>query len=137
MYHNGQWGLGAQCAVRRGAPHPSHLVGSLDKARRNAKLERKKKKKKRKKKIAHPRLLTAQLSLILKQSQTKQKHKKKQNKTRALTTNRVAPDCKLEGPAEGIEWLRWHPRGNVILAGSTDGSAWMWSIPALGGELGQ
>ena len=24
----------------------------------------------------------------------------------------------LEGPAEGIEWLEWHPRGHVILAGA-------------------
>eukprot|EP00898_Chlorokybus_atmophyticus_P007908 jgi/Chlat1/8118/Chrsp75S07571 len=35
----------------------------------------------------------------------------------------------LEGPAGGIEWLQWHPRGNVLLAGSEDFSAWMWNVP--------
>lgn len=32
----------------------------------------------------------------------------------------------LDGPAEAIEWLQWHPKGNVILAGSADFTAWMW-----------
>ncbi len=34
----------------------------------------------------------------------------------------------LEGPDE-VEWLCWHPRGNVLLAGSHDGSVWMWNAP--------
>mmetsp|Transcript_35280 Transcript_35280/g.48973 ORF Transcript_35280/g.48973 Transcript_35280/m.48973 type:complete len:418 (+) Transcript_35280:412-1665(+) len=33
----------------------------------------------------------------------------------------------LEGPAEGVEFLSWHPRGPVVLAGSEDFSAWMWN----------
>jgi len=33
----------------------------------------------------------------------------------------------LEGPAEGLEWVAWHPRGHVILAGSDDFCAWMWN----------
>ena len=32
----------------------------------------------------------------------------------------------LEGPEEDINWLSWHPKGNVILAGSTDMLTWMW-----------
>ena len=31
----------------------------------------------------------------------------------------------LEGPGD-VEWLRWHPKGNVVLAGSQDGTIWMW-----------
>lgn len=33
----------------------------------------------------------------------------------------------LEGPDGGIEWLCWHPLGNIILAGSEDFSTWMWN----------
>lgn len=33
----------------------------------------------------------------------------------------------LEGPSDGIEWIAWHPRGKVVLAGSEDYSAWMFS----------
>lgn len=25
-----------------------------------------------------------------------------------------------------VNWLNWHPKGNVVLAGSADQSAWMW-----------
>ncbi len=32
---------------------------------------------------------------------------------------------RLDGP-EDIEWATWHSRGNAILAGSKDGTAWMW-----------
>ncbi|KAL3843314.1 hypothetical protein ACJIZ3_000717 [Penstemon smallii] len=37
--------------------------------------------------------------------------------------------CTLEGPSgnNGIEWVRWHPRGHLILAGSEDSSVWMWN----------
>lgn len=49
---------------------------------------------------------------------------------------------KLEGPTEVVvrfvcvcafllkQWLKWHPRGNVILAGGEDGTVWMWQIPS-------
>ncbi|KAL1343513.1 hypothetical protein HN51_029887 [Arachis hypogaea] len=33
----------------------------------------------------------------------------------------------LEGPRGGIEWLRWHPRGHILLAGSEDSTVWMWN----------
>ena len=33
----------------------------------------------------------------------------------------------LEGPGDAIDWLQWHPKGNVLLAGSEDFSAWMWN----------
>jgi len=31
----------------------------------------------------------------------------------------------LEGPSD-VEWLTWHSKGNVLLAGSSDGTVWMW-----------
>eukprot|EP00769_Ergobibamus_cyprinoides_P001620 gnl/Ergobibamus_cyprinoides/268.p1 GENE.gnl/Ergobibamus_cyprinoides/268~~gnl/Ergobibamus_cyprinoides/268.p1 ORF type:complete len:380 (+),score=88.75 gnl/Ergobibamus_cyprinoides/268:29-1141(+) len=40
--------------------------------------------------------------------------------------------CTLEGPDQGIEWVAWHPRGNVLLAGSEDGAAWLWGVTASG-----
>eukprot|EP01088_Endostelium_zonatum_P004987 TRINITY_DN1639_c0_g1_i1.p1 TRINITY_DN1639_c0_g1~~TRINITY_DN1639_c0_g1_i1.p1 ORF type:complete len:453 (-),score=139.19 TRINITY_DN1639_c0_g1_i1:69-1394(-) len=33
----------------------------------------------------------------------------------------------LEGPPEGISFMSWHPKGPAILAGSEDGSTWLWS----------
>ncbi|KAK7246441.1 hypothetical protein RIF29_41309 [Crotalaria pallida] len=33
----------------------------------------------------------------------------------------------LDGPGGGIEWLRWHPRGHILLAGSEDSTVWMWN----------
>ena len=38
----------------------------------------------------------------------------------------------LEGPSGDINFLAWHPKGDVLLAGSADGTAWMWSAPAGG-----
>ncbi|KND05172.1 uncharacterized protein SPPG_00839 [Spizellomyces punctatus DAOM BR117] len=35
----------------------------------------------------------------------------------------------LDGPTE-ITWLNWHPRGNVLLAGTEDGTMWMWQVPS-------
>lgn len=36
-------------------------------------------------------------------------------------------ECKitLEGP-EDIEWAEWHKKGNAVVAGSSDGTVWMW-----------
>ncbi|WVY98256.1 hypothetical protein V8G54_030407 [Vigna mungo] len=34
---------------------------------------------------------------------------------------------KLEGPGGGIEWLSWHPRGHILLAGSEDFTIWTWN----------
>jgi WD40 repeat protein len=35
----------------------------------------------------------------------------------------------LDGPSD-IEWISWHPNGGtVLLAGSTDGTVWMWFTP--------
>ncbi|KAJ1454298.1 WD40-repeat-containing domain protein [Pelagophyceae sp. CCMP2097] len=31
----------------------------------------------------------------------------------------------LEGPSD-VEWLQWHPKGDVLLAGAQDGTCWMW-----------
>ncbi|KAG6550304.1 hypothetical protein Mapa_008265 [Marchantia paleacea] len=33
----------------------------------------------------------------------------------------------LEGPSDGIEFVKWHPRGHLVLAGSEDFSAWLWN----------
>ncbi|EJD45996.1 WD40 repeat-like protein [Auricularia subglabra TFB-10046 SS5] len=35
----------------------------------------------------------------------------------------------LQGPDE-VMWLRWHPRGAVLLAGSNDGMVWLWQLPS-------
>ena len=45
----------------------------------------------------------------------------------------AAPLHTLEGPSGDILFLVWHPKGDVLLAGSSDGTAWMWSTPAAGG----
>ncbi|GLU00176.1 hypothetical protein SLE2022_175610 [Rubroshorea leprosula] len=34
---------------------------------------------------------------------------------------------RFDGPGGGIEWVRWHPRGHLILAGSEDCTVWMWN----------
>jgi WD40 repeat protein len=34
--------------------------------------------------------------------------------------------CGLEGPSE-VSWLSWHPRGSIVVAGSEDGTIWMWN----------
>jgi WD40 repeat protein len=33
----------------------------------------------------------------------------------------------LEGPGGSVDWLAWHPKGDVVLAGSEDFTMWMWS----------
>ena len=33
----------------------------------------------------------------------------------------------LEGPNDAIGWLDWHPRGDLILAGSEDFTIWLWN----------
>ncbi|KAM0824704.1 hypothetical protein ACQ4PT_070019 [Festuca glaucescens] len=33
----------------------------------------------------------------------------------------------LEGSDSGFEWLKWHPRGHLIIAGSEDCNVWMWN----------
>ncbi|KAL5526597.1 SQT1 [Sanghuangporus sanghuang] len=35
----------------------------------------------------------------------------------------------LQGPDE-VVWLQWHPRGPVLLAGSNDGTLWLWQLPS-------
>ncbi|KAG2147564.1 ribosome biogenesis protein Sqt1 [Suillus clintonianus] len=35
----------------------------------------------------------------------------------------------LQGPDEVI-WLRWHPRGSILLAGSNDSTVWLWQLPS-------
>jgi ribosome assembly protein SQT1 len=35
----------------------------------------------------------------------------------------------LDGPEE-IEWINWHPKGNIILAGARDTTLWMWRVPS-------
>jgi hypothetical protein len=32
----------------------------------------------------------------------------------------------LEGPGGSVDWLAWHPKGDVVLAGSEDFTLWMW-----------
>ncbi|BGP51241.1 60S ribosomal subunit assembly or modification protein [Rhodotorula kratochvilovae] len=35
----------------------------------------------------------------------------------------------LEGPDE-VNWLDWHPKGNVLMAGGADGTVWVWNLPS-------
>ncbi|KZT00781.1 WD40 repeat-like protein [Laetiporus sulphureus 93-53] len=35
----------------------------------------------------------------------------------------------VQGPDE-VMWLRWHPKGNVLLAGSNDSTVWLWQLPS-------
>ncbi|GAA5826715.1 hypothetical protein JCM11251_002866 [Rhodosporidiobolus azoricus] len=38
----------------------------------------------------------------------------------------------LEGPDEvngEAQWIDWHPKGNVLLAGGADGTVWVWNLP--------
>ncbi|KIM84848.1 hypothetical protein PILCRDRAFT_817649 [Piloderma croceum F 1598] len=35
----------------------------------------------------------------------------------------------LQGPDE-VMWIRWHPKGNVLLAGSNDTTVWLWQLPS-------
>ncbi|KAH9944818.1 ribosome biogenesis protein Sqt1 [Amylocystis lapponica] len=35
----------------------------------------------------------------------------------------------LQGPDE-VMWLRWHPKGSVLLAGSNDMTVWLWQLPS-------
>eukprot|EP00768_Dysnectes_brevis_P006924 gnl/Dysnectes_brevis/564_a622_2755.p1 GENE.gnl/Dysnectes_brevis/564_a622_2755~~gnl/Dysnectes_brevis/564_a622_2755.p1 ORF type:complete len:405 (+),score=130.96 gnl/Dysnectes_brevis/564_a622_2755:34-1248(+) len=37
--------------------------------------------------------------------------------------------CTAEGPGDGIEWMRIHPKHDVVLVGAMDGSVWMWQFP--------
>jgi WD40 repeat protein len=46
----------------------------------------------------------------------------------------VAPLHVLEGLSGEADWLAWHPLGDVLLAGSSDGTAWMWSVAAAAAD---
>ncbi|KAF9223395.1 ribosome biogenesis protein Sqt1 [Gyrodon lividus] len=35
----------------------------------------------------------------------------------------------LQGPDE-VMWLRWHPKGPILLAGSNDTTVWLWQLPS-------
>lgn len=35
----------------------------------------------------------------------------------------------LQGPDE-VMWLKWHPKGTVLLAGSNDSTVWLWQLPS-------
>ncbi|KAI8079803.1 WD40-repeat-containing domain protein [Halteromyces radiatus] len=35
----------------------------------------------------------------------------------------------VEGPDE-VVWMNWHPKGNVLLAGASDSTIWMWAMPS-------
>jgi ribosome assembly protein SQT1 len=44
----------------------------------------------------------------------------------ANTTNPPGLLRVLDGPGGGVDWITWHPRGEVVLAGCEDYTAWMW-----------
>ena len=34
-----------------------------------------------------------------------------------------------QGDFLSVQWMEWHPRAPVLLAGTADGNAWMWKVP--------
>ncbi|KAF6168948.1 hypothetical protein GIB67_038445 [Kingdonia uniflora] len=44
-----------------------------------------------------------------------------------VTSGTASLKCTIEGPKEGIEWVKWHPREHIVLAGSADSNVWMWN----------
>jgi WD40 repeat protein len=42
----------------------------------------------------------------------------------------------LEGPGSEIEWIAWHPKHLVLVAGSMDTTSWMWNIAESGSMMG-
>lgn len=50
--------------------------------------------------------------------------------------NGVDLKCTFEGPGEGIEcnWIDWHSRGPILIAGYADGSVWMWNVMIVDGD---
>ena len=38
----------------------------------------------------------------------------------------------LEGPLEGVLWLRWHPRKTVIASCSSGGAVYIWTVKQAG-----
>lgn len=51
--------------------------------------------------------------------------------TSALTLH---PICVIDGGPEDIEWAQWHSKGNAIIAGSRDGTVWMWMVNVTAGS---
>ena len=47
-----------------------------------------------------------------------------------------ATEMKLEGPGSDIEWVAWHPKHNILLAGSADTTVWMFNIAEEGAMMG-
>ncbi|KAG1715653.1 hypothetical protein ID866_1495 [Astraeus odoratus] len=52
------------------------------------------------------------------------RHGKEHYKTWEFLTELQGPDEVMAG------WLRWHPKGSVLLAGSNDSTAWLWQLPS-------
>jgi len=49
--------------------------------------------------------------------------------TATTAIKEITPIRQLDGPSD-IEWISWHPKGGtVLLAGSSDGTVWMWFVP--------
>jgi hypothetical protein len=46
----------------------------------------------------------------------------------AAPADSSTPVATLDGPGGDILFLAWHPLGDVLLAGSTDSTVWMWSV---------
>ncbi|KNC69507.1 hypothetical protein SARC_17982, partial [Sphaeroforma arctica JP610] len=44
-----------------------------------------------------------------------------------VPTGKAVVSC--EGCTE-VEWIQWHSKGYVLLAGSSDGNIWMWKVPS-------
>jgi WD40 repeat protein len=42
--------------------------------------------------------------------------------------NNVQNEIFFDGPGESVEWIDWHPKGNLLACGSSDSTAWLWNV---------
>ena len=47
----------------------------------------------------------------------------------------VTPYRQLTGPDDDIVWFQWHPKSNIIVAGSSDQNIWLWDATSKLGEV--
>ncbi|KAA0150542.1 hypothetical protein FNF29_05117 [Cafeteria roenbergensis] len=62
-----------------------------------------------------------------KPSKSKGKKKSKQQKAASAAKSSYPEPLVLEGPAEDIEWMAWHPKSPALLCGSADCTAWVFN----------
>lgn len=57
--------------------------------------------------------------------------KREENFTRSLSRARSSSSAVIfRFYLLSLQWLEWHPCAPVLLAGTDDGSVWMWKVPS-------